>query len=129
MKPRLLGVHTLNAAPKTKDAGRVAGFLFSQAVVGAAQGAPERDAPERFPRDFKGRKRGRERWSILLIGKEGGGEKKRFPGKRAGRSGRRKTKRGCPAEIDRMDMEGRVFEAVVASPHRRNAARRWMLAI
>ena len=90
MKPRLLGVHTLNAAPKTKDAGRVAGFLFSQAVVGAAQGAPERDAPERFPRDFKGRKRGRERWSILLIGKEGGGEKKRFPGKRAGRSGRRK---------------------------------------
>ena len=27
MKPRLLGVHTLNAAPKTKDTGRVAGFL------------------------------------------------------------------------------------------------------
>ena len=26
MKPRLLGVHTLNAAPKTKDIGRVAGF-------------------------------------------------------------------------------------------------------
>ena len=40
MKPRLLSVHTsLNAAPKTKDTGIVAGVLFSQAVVGA-QSAP-----------------------------------------------------------------------------------------
>ena len=49
--------------------------------------------------------------------------------KKGGKAAEQKKKQGCLAEIDSMDMEERVFEAVVASPHRRNAARRWMRAI
>ena len=58
MKPRLLGVHTLNAAPKTKDAqdaGGVAGFLVQPSSRRRRPRRPrERGAPERFPREKEG---------------------------------------------------------------------------
>ena len=49
--------------------------------------------------------------------------------KKGGKAAKQTKKTELPPEIDSMDMEERVFEAVVASPHRRNAARRWMRTI
>ena len=56
MKPRLLGVHTLNAAPKTKDTGRVAGFL----VQTSSRRRRPRRPRERRPAEISKGKRGGE---------------------------------------------------------------------
>ena len=65
MKPRLLGVHTLNAAPKTKDTGRVAGFLVQTSSRRRRPRRPRERRPGEISKGERGgemeRERGRER--------------------------------------------------------------------
>ena len=90
MKPRLLGVHTLNAAPKTKDTGRVAGFL----VQTSSRRRRPRRPRERRPGEISKGERGGENVgrSFLKERKRGGGENwmmMMFPEKRRrGKGGR-----------------------------------------